>query len=556
MNDFIKYINGLHNYNAQNQNAYVEKNCESPYYKETMVQMPVSDFILRSIQENEPHIIILTGHAGDGKTSVMYQVIAHIYKSFAFKKDAEMELQTEDGKTCYCIKDFSELPDTKKLEKLQQIMEFPKMGKFVFMVANTGPLINTFGKLYQNSEKSEAARMKLIESMDSNDGKIRDIFGHKLTVINIAAIDNTRFAKQYLSKILDEKLWRECENCEKQKYCHIYRNRCLLYNNRDRAFDFIEKYYIWQSEYGVRLTIRSMTEQLAYMLTGGMECGDICAGNEFIYLFPDLFFGYVDTVSNTHADNILAVKCAKNSQLYTKRLRVDEELLIRRNYKKLFGNDVYGIIKSVEEHKKYYPGWDEELRRIYLFLNIVDDKQNKQDIEDVFSRQFLPYLRVRSHAEKPGRQQRELVIDALRMIYLGTVINNNKSHVIPITFSTESGVTQSVQLIAGRLSVGDIELKQVQESELNKETCAMILSIRKVRRFRLTLPMMDYFDELRNGIISTDIDPQLSHGIENLKAILLEISSKDDDMFDILVMSNNGFINKSMAIENGMITIQ
>ena len=32
-NPYVKYLNGLHNYNAQNPNAYGEKNVESPYYE-------------------------------------------------------------------------------------------------------------------------------------------------------------------------------------------------------------------------------------------------------------------------------------------------------------------------------------------------------------------------------------------------------------------------------------------------------------------------------------------------------------------------------------------
>lgn len=65
MNEFVKYLNGLHNYYAQNQNAYGERNVKSPFYAKTMVPIGVCDYIISSIKENEPHIIILTGRAGD-----------------------------------------------------------------------------------------------------------------------------------------------------------------------------------------------------------------------------------------------------------------------------------------------------------------------------------------------------------------------------------------------------------------------------------------------------------------------------------------------------------
>ena len=71
--DYIDYLNSLHNYNAQNQNAYAERNVENEYYSDVMVKIKLCDFIVNSFSEI-PHIVMLTGHAGDGKTSTMYQV--------------------------------------------------------------------------------------------------------------------------------------------------------------------------------------------------------------------------------------------------------------------------------------------------------------------------------------------------------------------------------------------------------------------------------------------------------------------------------------------------
>ena len=34
--------------------------------------------------------------------------------------------------------------------------------------------------------------------------------------------------------------------------------------------------------------------------------------------------------------------------------------------------------------------------------------------------------------------------------------------------------------------------------------------------FFIQPPMLDYFEELKNGVIATNIDPQLSHGVESL----------------------------------------
>lgn len=557
MNDFVKYLNGLHNYNAQNQNAYGEKNVQSPYYKCTQVPIDVCGHIINLIEKEEPHIIILTGHAGDGKTSIMYQVLRQFGVDILSSQASEQpitEITIESGKIVTCIKDFSELSDKKRLSTLEEITMGLKNKKYGFMVANTGPLINTFGSLFCDEEEQEKARMDIIDEMDSNTGTIRNIHGYPMAIINVAAIENTGFAEKFLSKIQDEKLWVSCESCCKKAYCHIWNNHQLILENKDRVCEFIRYYYIWQSEYGTRLTIRSMTEHLAYMFTGGDGCEEVEPGKLHKKLFSNLFFGYEGIISNPLSENVVAVRLAKESGIYLKRLRADEELLIRRDYKHLFGDSLNKVISDVDIYTELNQEWDNELRRMYLFMSIASAEQHKKDIEDIFSKQFYPYYMVRNEDAKPIRAQKDLVIDALRMIYSGTVTSS--SNMIPITMSSEGGISQSVQLIAGTLNAGDIDIRKEPDSDMNKGKNNLYLKIKKIHSYYLTLPMLNHFEELRDGVIATNIDPQLSHGIEDLKATLLSVADTDEDRLDMLVMSNTGYTQESIVIENGMIELQ
>lgn len=54
MNEFVKYLNGLHNYNAQNQNAYGEKNKQSKYYDRMQVTVDVSERIVNLLEKELP----------------------------------------------------------------------------------------------------------------------------------------------------------------------------------------------------------------------------------------------------------------------------------------------------------------------------------------------------------------------------------------------------------------------------------------------------------------------------------------------------------------------
>lgn len=552
-NLYVDYLNSLHNYNAQNPNAYGERNVESPFYAQTIVEIDICQYIISSLTDKEPHILILTGHAGDGKTSLMFQALNKLGIKPSFR-DPILEVMLPSGAVCCCIKDFSELSDEKKNEMMQTIINYPKQGKYVFMVANTGPLINTFGNLFEDSTDKEQAKMELINAMGSNKGELIDIHGYPFLVINIAATDNTAFPRQYLRKVVAKELWTDCAACSKRSYCHIIKNRDLIDENIDHVCDFISKYYIWQTEYGYRLTIRSMTEQIAYMITGGIGCGDINPMNPHRLLFFNLFFGYFGTMVNTEASSIRAVKLARDANLDSRRLRADEDLIIRKCYSKLFSQSVCDLISQVGK-ESFLSGWCEELRRMYFFLSIVPQDVWDRDTEDIFSKQYAQYLAVRNGIAKPNKAQRRLLVDALRMMYLGTVVSDSNSSTIPITLSKESGIAQSVQLVVGEININDIEIIVEPNSAMNASKMNLILCLCKKEKIPLSLPMINYFEELRCGVISTNIDPQLSHGIEGLKSRLLKVVSSSSEDLEIIILNNTGYEKKGLAIEDGLIRL-
>lgn len=540
--DYISYINSLHNYNAQNPNSYGEKNVNNDFFKDIMVEVGIGKYILNNIQESCPHVIILTGHAGDGKTSIMYQILTDL--GIGFNPDNQIcDYVLPSGKTCRCIKDFSEISDENKKKLLEEALSMPEQGKFVFMVANTGPLINTFGELFDDPKESEKAKIDLIDLMDSNTGKIADINGYKICVINMATIDNTYFAIEFVDKVIQDKLWTKCQECPKCQYCHIFNNRNLIKENKKRVCEFMNMHYIWLTEHGKRLTIRSMTEQIAYMITGGFNCNEIKMDESYKYLFTNLFFGYIGTVLNPKAYNILAIREAANCGYDSKRLRLDEILLLNHEFDKVFSEKIVNIIEEGEQKNAYVSGWAEMLRRIYLFTNIItDERVLNNNYEDVFSKHFIRFLQLRNGESSPCRTDSNLVCDALSMIYVGTINNDS---IIPLTLSRESGIAQNVQLVIGTLITKNIKIiqKETKDSLFNRDKKRYLLKLeinKEELQSEITLPLLNYFEELRNGIISTNVDPQLSHGIESLKAELSEMVDDDDGIFEMSILKNKG----------------
>lgn len=541
--EYISYLNSLHNYNAQNPNSYGEKNVNNIFFRDVMVKVELGNYILEKLKNEQPHIIILTGHAGDGKTSIMYQVLKDL--GIEFKADEQVENYIlPSGKTCKCIKDFSELDDKEKVRVLGEVVAMPDKDGFVFMVANTGPLINTFGELFDNSEDAERAKIDLIEAMDSNTGKINEIMGYKICVINVATVDNTYFAVEFLEKVIQDKLWEKCSECQKKGFCHICRNRDLIKQNISKVNEFMEMHYVWLTEHGKRLTIRSITEQIAYMITGGVNCEEVTRMDAYMYLFCNLFFGYIGTSVDSKAGNIIAIREMQNCGYDNKRLRSDEVLLINQEYSSIFTNEIVEIIHTAKDKNSLVTGWGEFLRRVYFFTNIViDEKVVAHDCEDIFSKQFKRYLELRNGQTTPSKLDVNLVCDALSMIYIGTTDNNSQ---IPLTLSRESGIAQNVQLITDMLNDRTIRIVQRASKDnlfcQNNRKLALKLEINRVElKTEITLPLLNYFEELRNGVISTNVDPQLSHGIESLKAELSElVDPLEEDVFEMIILKNSG----------------
>lgn len=549
--EYIGYLNTLHSFNAQNSNAYAEQNFGNKYYDQTMVKIGLGDYIIQKFQNEEPQIIILTGHAGDGKTSIMYQVI----KSFGqiFKADEKVcEIQLPNQKKCRCIKDFSELNDEEKLETFRSAMQLAKNGGYIFMVANTGPLINTFGDMYDKQIRDEM-KVKFIGIIDRSTGEPEELDHTRISVINVASVDNTYFASQFLEKVIANDLWKGCENCSKKNFCHILRNRDLIYKNRDQVFEFLDMHYMWLAEHNCKLTIRSITEQLAFMITGGANCNQVGMDDVCLELFSNLFFGYIGYTKDTDLLKLPAIKAANDCHYDSRKLRIDEKILIEKDYDKYFGTEIAAILKNINS-STMAPTVSEFIRRVYLFTNISSDKEREFDKEDVFSKQFERYRTLTCTDTSPSSPDNALITDALKALYVGAPTTDND---IPITLKRGSGLYQNVQLVTGSVSAKKVSLDKEPTNDERfgckgkKYNLVLRVEGEKIDGF-ITLPMLDYFEELRAGVISTNVDPVLTHGVETIKSQLSQ-KIESDDTIEMFVIKNDGTSSIKIEIADGQI---
>lgn len=74
-NGFIAYLNSLHNLGASGANALAESQALSSYFGDLYEPFPLIDRLVEVLTDNAQRVVVLTGHAGDGKSTVALDVL-------------------------------------------------------------------------------------------------------------------------------------------------------------------------------------------------------------------------------------------------------------------------------------------------------------------------------------------------------------------------------------------------------------------------------------------------------------------------------------------------
>ena len=545
----VDYLNSLHNVSANNQNAITELSITNPYFNKTMVTRDVGIQISISLDTNPTHIFVLTGHAGDGNTGLLYQIL----KMWSVINDGD-ELKSSDivnmpsGKPVRYIKDFSEFESEKRNNLIDQAKEDCSNGISTFLVANTGPLIKSIEACF-----SENDSINFISAIDDNHGEIKDYSGTKMSVINVATIDNSSFVKPFLNKLISDEMWKPCQDCDKCSYCAINNNRCLMSASSEKISDFITNHYIYQLEYGKKLTIRQIVAHLSFTITGGLSCKNIrnVERAKFLYLFVNNFFGYKGLNINKEALNMNAINDIVEAAYDNKRLRADEKLFIKDDLSDNFDFTIENMLRAEGARSHYCEEWQRAVRRAYMMLNIdTDATANINLMQDVFSLWFPRYLQLRN-GTSPASRDKDLIQDALQMLFTESI--KSKENEIPVTMKRDNGITQCVQLVYDSKPKKKIKIEPVIVNDFcnSQKRYNIYVSVDGVRiDTRLSLPLFDYFEEIRRGAIATDIDPMLSQGIDSLKAQIISSCDSDKSEIELLILTESCWETVNAEYEN------
>ena len=126
-NSFVAYLNSLHNDQSSNQNAIAEMHIKSPFFSSTQVERPLISYLCDQLKNEK--FVVLTGHAGDGKTTLLAQVLDEL----GVPQPELLKKGTVDcGFTLRYIKDFSELTAEEQKQELQECSKIQCLGEYYF----------------------------------------------------------------------------------------------------------------------------------------------------------------------------------------------------------------------------------------------------------------------------------------------------------------------------------------------------------------------------------------------------------------------------------------
>ena len=568
-NYFVDYLNSMNNSGSNTVAALAEAQVLSPYYDRIRIDRCLGKHIADKISDGNFHAIVLTGHAGDGKTSILVQVLSEFKMLEGNTPLSEEALYEKNGVKIYAVKDMSELSYDKQITYCRRGLESPQNEESSLIISNTGPLLKCFETIVkedyekQGRKFGEAERSKLqntiLEQLDTNDQNEIQVGDYSVLIINIARIDNVDFAEKVMEKILADDLWQPCTECGKRDKCSIYNNKNVVKHHFRRISDFVTAFYRYLYENDKRMTIRQMLSQISFAITGNQTCSSIKATAKetakFNYMFPNLFFGYKGLNRIDSAMQIQGIAYANECKIDSIALNDDYKMFVTGDFTGI-PDDVRGFITAqydifskrhmcfADEKAKYCESdalYRRALRRFHIMLSLGNEDGYVQIFDEWFGNGFNDYVKLLNGetSVKAKNEIKKIILEALYMESTGTTAKNADS--IPLTIRRNDNVYQKVMITNGKLRKEDIKIDIVPANNVfedNKNKRNINLRICDKKDFRISLPLVTYFEQIANGSISTDANPALTHGISKLKALLLEYGKGDDNSNAFKVLLN------------------
>lgn len=526
-NPFVTYLNTLHNVSAGNANALAEYQATNAYFGSIYEASPIVSDIYQRLNKDGEVIIVLSGHAGDGKSTIALDVLKKLKGLSVDQTLSEppkpIETEQLNGRPISILKDMSEHQPEERVARFNDAL---KTGSGSWLiVTNTGPLLNTLKDLRAEIEEQilELLDRPISGVLDDERHRI-DGFEKAIYVANLSKVDNVDMAVRVLGKMATHPAWDACQGCIAKQSCPINNNISTI-NGAPELQQRVSWMYRLLTSYERRLTMRQMSAHIAFSITGGTECVSVPGlvdqhGAESLIrsgLFSELFFGFSDGMRLVSAQ---ALNCVQQLQSYASRGRTRPAVELKLQNEKCSDYAPlptpafvpFAHWKSKAMVASNGASARAALRRLlFMFGKVQDEEWWKTFVQDFAgSEKLRDWENWRIQEELPTalsvrRALIRQVLSVLREHCTGFTSLPDANEKLYITLRRDDmETTQPVQVIIGEYSEDDFQLQYDRVEKLPR--ICYVPSGHQIS-MRLPLPLLDFVSRRSRGDFGQSLDP-------------------------------------------------
>lgn len=564
-NPFVGYLNSLQRSGGGNENALAESQICNAQFTTIHVKHPLADIIYDELRNPEGQHILLTGHAGDGKSTLAMEV----YKLFRnWDRDHPLDVPPQPREDTGDVSIIKDLSERDRNEDPSLLDELSKKKRRFLLVSNTGTLLDLAKQHSAHfGETDIVLESRVLKAISSESGESAlSLGGIDFRVFNLARMDNMALARQIFQKMLAPERWAICQTLNCRGTCPIFININLLQTNQERATERIFLAYRRMYEYGTRLTMRQFTEHLAYLITSGLDQQDIKKVQKqnppplaSEYLFFNRFFGDNGCKSDSSAFKMKAVQEIEKQKFGERPCPGWEHKLWLRNSDEPVKLGITSLNAAFEKLRRH--GAQESLsigmssdqareqvrRMLYFLADFPDDKQGylEQYLNSPTLQDWMRWQQDGVHLEFQEKNTLERKIyHVLQEHFTGVRLpegSTQNDRRLYVTLSRRrSEVRQSAQIVLAEIDwVNSTSLKlTVTESATGEQQKNLILHGKGCidgLKLPLKVPFLDYVMMRHFGELGDVLEASYLERLDCFKAQVQKKASTYDDERIMLV---------------------
>ena len=589
-NPFLAYLNSLHNTTGSNENALAEAQARSRFFSVIHVRSAVAEFARKQILGSERRHVILTGHAGDGKSTIGLELFKTLKglpmdQPLTVPWQAVEEIHRAGQPPITMVKDMSELSAADRLKILQRACS-PNSERF-FIISNTGTLLETFRGMTPDASQWSELEHNLLEALSAQPPFSLSHSAGTFDVVNLVQVDNLNIALDIFQRMLDEKAWGPCLSQPCHQSCPVFRNVRLLRENWLLVRERVGAVYRRLFEYGDRLTLRQITAHLAYAITSGLSCQDVfghalqpISRPVTDFLFFNRFWGEGASGFDDRSSQLKAVRVLQRVGIGRQLVPgLERKLWMRDEVEPLPSvpadlQPVFASLRQLGRKLAHVEGMQPDQGRaqtrrlLFFFGQFAQPDQGRDYLAAFLNSRMLPnFVAWQNAGGKLSNLERDQllknVLHVLQEHFAGLHLPEEVSSLdgdLYITLNRRGReIRQSAQVVLARLSRSDFKLQLVEKAwpGVSRRFELLLTESHSGRHLKLELPFLDFVMQRHMGDIASSIQAGYLDRLERFKAQLLahHRDSSDQEMMLVRLQTNHRFATQKFALNSGTLEV-